>query len=103
MGMKRWSEVRDKHIAAAGGTEAAQEGKAHLLARVRAHRLAEIRKRQGLTQRDVAAAMGITVGRVSQIEAGDISGIDVLDRYVTALGGLLEIVANLGDEQFKVG
>lgn len=47
--------------------------------------------------------MGVTVGRVSQIEAGDISGIDVLGRYVTALGGLLEIVADFGDEQFKVG
>jgi hypothetical protein len=30
-------------------------------------------------------------------------GIDVLDRYVVALAGLLEIVANFGDEQFKVG
>jgi DNA-binding transcriptional regulator YiaG len=101
--MKRWSDVRDKHIAAAGGAEAVREGKERLLAQVRAHRLAEIRKRQGLTQRDVAAAMGISVGRVSQIEAGDISGIDVLDRYVTAIGGLLEIVATFGEEQFKVG
>ena len=103
MTMKRWSAVRDKHIAAAGGAEVVQEGKERLLAQVRAHRLAEIRKRQGLTQRDVAAAMGISVGRVSQIEAGDISGIDVLDRYVTAIGGLLEIVATFGEEQFKVG
>ncbi|MBI3685789.1 MAG: hypothetical protein HY241_00365 [Actinobacteria bacterium] len=47
--------------------------------------------------------MGVTVGRVSQIESGDVSGIDVLDRYVTAIGGLLEIVANFGDEQFKGG
>ena len=80
-----------------------REGRDRLLAQVRAHRLAEIRKRQGLTQRDVAAAMGISVGRVSQIESGDISGIGVLDRYVTAIGGLLEIVATFGDEQFKVG
>jgi DNA-binding XRE family transcriptional regulator len=101
--MKRWSDVRDKHIAAAGGAEAVQEGEARLLTQVRAHRLAEIRKRQGLTQRDVATAMGVSVGRVSQIEAGDISGIDVLDRYVTAIGGLLEIVATFGEEQFKVG
>jgi Phage derived protein Gp49-like (DUF891) len=35
--------------------------------------------------------------RVSQIEGGDFSGIDVLDRYV-----MLKIVANFGDEQFKV-
>jgi transcriptional regulator with XRE-family HTH domain len=62
-----------------------------------------MRKRRGLTQREVAQAMGVTVGRVSQIENGELSGIDVLDRYVTALGGLLEVVANFGDEQFKVG
>ncbi|HEX2806231.1 MAG TPA: helix-turn-helix transcriptional regulator [Kineosporiaceae bacterium] len=103
MTAKRWSDIRDKHVAAAGGPELVEEGRDRLLTQVRAHRLAEIRKRQGLTQRDVAAAMGVSVGRVSQIEAGDISGIDVLDRYVTAIGGLLEIVATLGDEQFKVG
>jgi transcriptional regulator with XRE-family HTH domain len=62
-----------------------------------------MRKRRGLTQRDVAQTMGVTVGQVSQIENGELSGINVLDRYVTALGGLLEVVANFGDEQFKIG
>lgn len=62
-----------------------------------------MRKRRGLTQRQVAQRMDITVGWVSQIENGELAGIDVLDRYVAALGGLLEIVANFGDEQFKVG
>lgn len=62
-----------------------------------------MRKRRGLTQRQVAQQMGVTVGRVSQIENGELAGIDVLDRYVVALGGLLEIVANFADEQFKVG
>ena len=102
MSHSRWSEIRDKHITAAGA-DAVEARKDTLIAQVRAHRLAEIRKRQGLTQRDVAAAMGVTVGRISQIESGDISGIDVLDRYITAIGGLMEIVANFGDEQFKVG
>jgi DNA-binding transcriptional regulator YiaG len=102
MTTRRWSDVREQHVAAAG-PEAVEEGKNRLLTQVRAHRLAEIRKRRGLTQRQVAAVMGVTVGRVSQIESGDIAGIDVLDRYVTAIGGLLEIVANFGDEQFKVG
>ena len=98
----RWSEIRDKHVTAAGA-DTVEARKDTLLTQVRAHRLAGIRKRQGLTQRDVAAAMGITVGRVSQIESGDISGIDVLDRYITAIGGLMEIVADFGDEQFKIG
>ena len=33
--------------------------------------------------------MGVTKGRVSQIERGKISGHDVLARYATALGGRL--------------
>ena len=102
MSYARWSDVRDKHLGALGA-EDVERGKERLLARVRAHRLADMRKRRGLTQRQVAQQMGVTVGRVSQIENGELAGIDVLDRYVVALGGLLEIVANFGDEQFKVG
>jgi DNA-binding XRE family transcriptional regulator len=100
---KRWGDVRGRHVAAAGGAAAVGAGKDRLLARTRGQRLAEIRKRQGLTQRDVATAMGVSVGRVSQIEAGDVSGIDVLGRYVTAIGGRLEIIAVFGDEHLKVG
>jgi DNA-binding XRE family transcriptional regulator len=102
MSTVRWSDVRAKHVEAIGEAEV-ELGKAGLLAKVRAHRLAEMRKRRGLTQRQVAGAMGVTVGRVSQIENGELAGIDVLDRYVQALGGDLQIVADFGDEQFKVG
>ncbi|GAA4961885.1 hypothetical protein GCM10023334_081180 [Nonomuraea thailandensis] len=40
--------------------------------------------------------------RVSQIEGGDVSTREVLDRYVAALGGTLKLIADLGDEQLKV-
>jgi hypothetical protein len=40
--------------------------------------------------------MSVSVGRISQIESGDVSGIDVLDRYALALGGRLEIMATFG-------
>jgi transcriptional regulator with XRE-family HTH domain len=33
--------------------------------------------------------MGVTKGRISQIERGKVSGQDVLARYATALGGRL--------------
>jgi DNA-binding XRE family transcriptional regulator len=102
MSTVRWSDIRDKHIEVIG-REDVERGTSRLIFQVRAHRLADMRKRRGLTQREVAQAMGVTIGRVSQIENGELSGIDVLDRYVTALGGLLEVVANFGDEQFKVG
>ena len=102
MSTVRWSDIRDKHVEVIG-REDVERGTSRLIAQVRAHRLADMRKRRGLTQPEVAQAMEVTVGRVSQIENSELSGIDVLDRYVTALGGLLEVVANFGDEQFKVG
>ncbi|MBU6245483.1 MAG: helix-turn-helix domain-containing protein [Actinomycetales bacterium] len=102
MATKKWSEVRAKHVAAAGPEEVADRAE-RMLARVRAHNLAAVRRRKGLTQRQVAEAMGVSTGRVSQIEHGDLSGLDVLDRYIQALGGQLGLVATFGDEQLKVG
>jgi len=43
------------------------------------------------------------VGRVSQIEGGDVAAREVLDRYVAALGGQLKLIVDFGDEQLKVG
>lgn len=102
MAAKKWADVRERHIEAIG-PEIVEARSAQLLARVRGHNLAEVRRRQHLTQRQVAQAMGVSVGRVSQIEHGEVSGLDVLDRYVTALGGQLGLVATFGDEQLKVG
>jgi transcriptional regulator with XRE-family HTH domain len=59
----------------------------------RGWRLAEMRKRRGLTQQQVATRLGISVARVSQIETGEVSTQDVLNRFVTALGGTLELIA----------
>jgi len=102
MATKKWADVRSRHLEAIG-SDVVEERSAQLLARVRGHNLAEVRRRQHLTQREVAQTMGVSVGRISQIEHGDLSGLDVLDRYVTALGGQLGLVATFGDEQLKVG
>ena len=43
------------------------------------------------------------IGRpVSQIESGDASTQDVLNRFITALGGTLKLIADFGDEQLKI-
>lgn len=60
-----------------------------MLAEVIGHRLAEIRRTRGLSQQQVADCMGVSKGRVSQIERGKISGREVLARYATALRGRL--------------
>ena len=51
---------------------------------------------------EVAARMGVSVARVSQIESGDVSTQDVLNRFIAALGGILKLIADFGDEQLKI-
>jgi DNA-binding XRE family transcriptional regulator len=85
----RWSDIRADHVERAGGPQVVEDGKQELLATVVGHRLAEVRRTRGLTQQQVADQMGVTKGRISQIEQGKISGQDVLARYAAALGGRL--------------
>lgn len=76
-----------------------------LRAEVRAHKLAEIRKSRHLTQQQIAAILGVSKARVSQIERGqtDKAAIQGLAGYVAALGGHLELVADFGDERLVIG
>ncbi|WP_329134092.1 helix-turn-helix domain-containing protein [Streptomyces sp. NBC_00670] len=88
----------------AGGREAFLEGAQRLLTASRAWRLVEMRQERGYTQADVAERMGVSKGRVSQIESGQVSGTDVVARYVEALGGNLMLVAVFADGELrKVG
>jgi transcriptional regulator with XRE-family HTH domain len=68
----------------------------------RGWRLAQMRKRRGLTQDQVATRMGVSDARVSQIENGEVATQDVLARYVAALGGSLKLIADFGDEQLGI-
>ena len=68
--------------------------------------LAEIRKFMGLTQEQLAAALGVTQPSLSKLENQDDMQVSTLRRLIEALGGQLEIVAHLpkGDiriRQFK--
>jgi DNA-binding XRE family transcriptional regulator len=88
-GHVRWRDIRAEQVAQAGGEEAVQTAKDELLAEMIGHRLAEVRKARGLNQQQVADRMGVTKGRVSQIEQGKVSGQDVVARFAVALGGRL--------------
>ena len=57
--------------------------------------LSEIRREAGLTQEDLAAAMGVRQPTLSKLEARDDMQISTLRRLIHALGGELEIVAHL--------
>lgn len=51
--------------------------------------LSELRKKAGLTQREVATAMGVGQQRISAIKHGTDITTKTLARYATALGGRL--------------
>jgi DNA-binding XRE family transcriptional regulator len=102
-----WSDVRAKGQEADPRTSDEQSaGKAAARERreayVRGHQLAEMRTAAGLTQAELANALGVSQARVSKIEHGEISGIDVVRSYVAALGGSVDVVARLGDRTWKV-
>ncbi|GAA2619193.1 helix-turn-helix domain-containing protein [Paractinoplanes durhamensis] len=88
-GYSRWGDIRAEYVERAGGEEAVAAGKQELMATVLGQRLAEVRRARGFTQQQVAERMGITKGRVSQIEQGKVSGQEIVARYAEALGGRL--------------
>ncbi|WP_426509397.1 helix-turn-helix domain-containing protein [Dactylosporangium sp. McL0621] len=103
-GVKRWRDTDhlERAVETAGGREAFDVAVGAMLDEARGWRLAELRKRREMTQEQVASRMGVSVARVSQIEAGSVSTQEVLARYIEALGGTLKLIADFGDEQLKV-
>ena len=79
-------------------------GAGALVARNRAHTLAEARQRMRLTQAQVAERMHVRQERVSAIERAEPGATEVrtLAAYVGALGGRLEIIADIGGERIML-
>ena len=76
-------------------------GAAVLVARNRAHTLAEQRTRFGLTRIELAERMGVPAEHVAAIERAEDGTTDVrtLASYVEALGGRLEIIAEFAGDR----
>lgn len=103
----KWSEVKAKAREIDPRSDAERErGQAVARARreayQRGHQLSEMRKTVGITQAELAEALGVSQARVSRIESGEVSGIEVIRAYVAALGGTVDLVATLGDRSWKV-
>jgi len=97
-----WEDLVQNLYAAGVSPEEIQAGARDLLAQARGHQLAETRKQLGIGQKDIAAAMGVTIARVSQIEHGAVTSFEVIARYVEALGGRLDLVADFGDRTVRL-
>lgn len=99
MATKKWTDVRPGIVQGLGGEAAVADAHRRDQSYIDAHRLAERRTSLGLTQAEVAERMGVTKSRVSQIERGEVSTVDVIARYVQAIGGHLQISAVFGNDQ----
>jgi transcriptional regulator with XRE-family HTH domain len=58
--------------------------------------LTALRERAGLSQRELAARLGVSQPRVAKIERSTNVTIEVLEQYVEALGGELEVAVRQG-------
>ena len=65
-------------------------------------RLAELRRRRGISQAAIADALAVSQPNVSRIEQEDDVYLSTLARYVAALGGHLEVTAVFPDESVTV-
>jgi DNA-binding XRE family transcriptional regulator len=97
-----WADLKRELHAAGVSPEEIEAGARRLLAQARGYQLAEIRKQLGRGQKRIAAAMGVSVARVSQIEHGEVTSFEVIARYVEALGGRLDLVADFGDRTVRL-
>ena len=97
-----WEEL-ERELHAAGVSAADTEsGARKMLALARGTQLAHARKGMGVTQREIAAELGVSIARISQIEHGEVTSLDVIARYVEALGGRLDLVADFGDRTLRL-
>lgn len=100
---KNWSQVRAE-AAPLLDSQQVKNARKQLDEKVRAFRLAEVRRRQGENQVDVAKRMKVSQSRLSRIERGDLSHTELgtLKSYVEALGGRFEVSAKFGDESIRL-
>lgn len=61
--------------------------------------LAEVRKAQGVTQRELAQRVGVSQNRISKIEKGDFhkTQLGTVQKYIEALGGRVSVDATFGE------
>ncbi|KUI36455.1 XRE family transcriptional regulator [Mycobacterium sp. GA-2829] len=103
---RNWREIRAEAVEQRRVDPArADSARKEMHEAVQAYRLAEIRKAHGhARQADVAALMGVSQARVSQLESGDLAHTELgtLQSYVAALGGQLRVIAEFSGKSVEL-
>lgn len=96
MSLKEWEK---KVLEAPGAAERVAEIEDELRL---AAGLTALREQAGLSQRELAERLGVKQPRVAAIEKARNVTIDVLERYVDALGGKLQVTVVKGNRRIPL-
>ena len=93
---RSWKTVRDDAVrSGALDPEQVAEHSARMRSEVQAEHLAELRRRAGITQAEVATNLGVSQAYISMLEHGDIETVKygMLRRWIESIGGRAFFVA----------
>jgi transcriptional regulator with XRE-family HTH domain len=96
--MKKWAEVKAMRMSPERIERVQREAREELQALT----LRELREQVGKTQAEVAELTRVTQSALSRLERRQDSSLEVVRRFVEALGGELELVARVGSKRFHV-
>ena len=94
----RWKDIRRGNLSAKKLAEVEKQVREDLLDLS----LRELRKSLGITQHDLAEAIGMAQSEVSRLERRDDCHVSTLRKVVKALGGDLEVSAIFGKKRVRV-
>jgi len=94
----KWQKLKARKLTRAQIARIEREVEQELLAMD----LRELREAAGKTQKEMAAALRTVQPEISRLERRGDFHFSTLERYVSALGGELEIVANFGNRRVRL-
>lgn len=98
MATRNWSEIKARKLTPAQIEEIRKEAEAEVLSM----NLRELREAAGKTQVEAATLAEMSQGELSRAERRDDHLMSTLRRYVEALGGELEVFANIGGQRVRL-
>jgi hypothetical protein len=98
MKTKKWRDIRAQKFSPGKLEEIDREVERELLEMD----LKELREAAGKTQEELAAALKRAQSEISRMESRSDYRLSTLQRYVAALGGELEVIANFGNRRVRL-
>jgi predicted transcriptional regulator len=93
----RWKDLKHK-----ASPERREQIRREVLQEILEADLRGIRELLGKTQVEMAGVLEVSQAQVSETERRDDWRLSTLRRYVQALGGEIEVIANFGDKRIRL-